>query len=140
MGNTPFFESSFEISEEEWLETLSKVSSEKGENTFWVSLQSRIVTLLSTPFQLHVHERAIYLLPRQKSSAGPRQIEAIVFLPEPLIGGYERRMYEKNHVRLSVTYPVTRIGDRQSTRDFVHFVIATSEEYLTVPNSELLLQ
>jgi hypothetical protein len=140
MGNTPFSKSSFEVSEEVWLETLSKVSSEKTPRTLWVSLRSRIVRLLATPFQFQVYGRAIHLLLPQQSPADPPQIEIVVFLPELGVGVYEKRTNEKGQIRLSMLYPATRYGDRLSREDFVYFVIATNEEFLTVPDSETLLQ
>jgi len=140
MGSTPFSKSSFEASEEEWMETLLQVSSEKAQRTLWVSLRSRIVSLISISFQLQIHERAIHLLLPPQLPSDPHQIEAVVFLPKPGVGVYEKRINEKGQIRLSVLYPVTRLGDNPSTEDFVYLVIATSEEFLIVSNYEARLQ
>jgi hypothetical protein len=98
------------------------------------------VRLLSTPFQLQVHGRAIHLLLPQQSLADPPQIEIIVFLPELDVGVYEKRTNEKDQIRLSILYPATRFGDRLSREDFVYLVIATNEEFLTVSDPESRLQ
>lgn len=132
--------SNFGIEEEEWLETLLQVSSQRKKQMFWVSLRSAILTLTAIPFRLQVHERTIHLLLPQQLPSDPARIEILVYLPELGVGIYEKRIDEKNEIRLSLRYPARRHGDRFDAIDMVEVVISTSEGFLTVSNSEYRLQ
>ena len=134
MVGRSFSESPFEISEEEFLETTKTLTSGTGKGNVWASLQSKIASLFATPFQVQVSERTIHLLLPRQSPDNPPRIEMLIFLPKLGVGIYEKRTNEKGDIRLSMRYPANRLGDAPSL-DLVEFVLATSEEFLTVADT-----
>lgn len=130
----------FSVEEEEWLETLRQMLAGNQPRTVWVFLRSTAVTLYTRPYRCQLQKQTLHLLAPPQSPSGPSRIECLVGLPPQGYAWYYRRTNEKRDIRLNALYRVTRDGDRPTRADFAELVIATSEEFLRIEESEVHLQ
>lgn len=131
--------SSFEISPEQFLEELNKLPARYSGKTLWLSVHSEIVSLTATGPNIHADAQQIHLLPRPLESDHQAHTGISVFLPEiAWLMNCERRVDEHGGMRLSVEFRIRKEGD--SVFHPMTVVIATSEGFLTVADSETRLQ
>jgi hypothetical protein len=130
--------STFSTTEEGWTETLNRLLAEREQQTLWVSFESKPVSLSARPYRLRFDKRTLHLYESQQSP-NPNQPElATVALPEPEIGSYRACTTQNGESWLAVTFRLLRDGDQQhSSEMFAQLSIATCEEFLTAPPSDI---
>src|ERR1700688_305156 len=124
----------FEVTEEEFWATLSQLQTPSDTRDIWVSLLSTVACLRATGSSVQPGEHTISLAPRQIAPDHLHHTGIIFFLPEKSRPSYERRYDGAGNVRLKAAYQVRMLGSDRD--DVVELVIATAEEFLTVPESE----
>ena len=131
--------SSFEISAKQFLEDLNKLPAQCSGKNLWLSVHSEIVSLTAIGSNIHADAQQIHLFPRPLESDHQAHTGISVFLPEiAWLMNCEKRTNEHGGIRLSVEFRIRKEGDTAFHPMTV--VIATSEEFLTVADSETRLQ
>lgn len=135
----PRIASAFEVSEEEFLETLRSLQLPDGQESFWVTLENAFVRLRARLSTIQVGERAIFLLPPPEGRSGLIQDGIAVFLAaKPEYGRYQKKAFAGGHVRLEMDYQMFRVGEGADRR--ARFVLATSEALLDFGDSDVQVQ
>lgn len=122
------FDKSYEVSEEEFLETLSKIHEEADGRKFWLILENAHAKFRATMSTIAAGVRTIVLLPPQGSPSDLIHSGIQVSLPVEGFGRYEKRVSEGGETCLSMSYKMSREGDRSF--HYARFVISTSEQFL----------
>lgn len=130
--------STFSTKEEGWMETLNQMLAADEKKNLWLSFQSKPLSLSAKPYRLRFDKRTIRLYEPQQSPTQKESPElATVALPEPGIGHYYAAT-GKGETWLCLKFRLLRDGDAPADREaFAQLVIATCEELVTSPPSEI---